>query len=74
MNPEHYVTVSNGERMSPVLGPYLTAVEARANVVRVREFLAANDPNAGTYDYGTFRVRSDGRKLGPGRLNDRIGA
>lgn len=74
MNAEHYVTVSNGESMSNALGPYLTETQARANVARVREFLEANDRNADMYEYGTFRVRSYGRKLGPGRLNERIGA
>lgn len=72
-NPEHYVTVDNGIKMSCALGPYLTDAEARANLPRVRAFLDTNDPAADTYEYGTFRVRSYGRNLGPGKLNDRIG-
>ncbi|PPS89591.1 hypothetical protein [Streptomyces sp. MH60] len=72
-NPEHYVTVNDGTRMANALGPYLTDDDARANLPRVRAFLNANDTNADAYEYGTFRVRSYGRTLGPGRLNDRIG-
>lgn len=70
---EHYVTVNDGARISNALGPYLTEEGARANVGRVREFLDANDPSADAYEYGVFRVRGYGRKLGAGRLNARIG-
>lgn len=69
LNPEHYVTVNNGERMAPALGPFLTDSEAKENVDRVRKFLEENDPHADAYEYGTFRIRSYGRKLSPGSLN-----
>lgn len=72
MNPEHYVTVNDGERSALALGPFLTDIEARGNVSRVREFLEANDSNADVYEYGTFRVRSYGRKCGPGSLNKHL--
>lgn len=71
-NPEHFVTVCNGERMSPVLGPFLTEMQARAALPKVRDFLEANGyPD--DLEYGVFRVRSYGRKLNPGRLNKHLG-
>lgn len=70
---EHYVTVNDGTRIGNALGPYPTDEEARANLPRVRAFLDANDPNSDAYEYGTFRVRGYGRKLGAGTLKSRIG-
>jgi hypothetical protein len=73
MNAEHYVTVNNGQKSTLALGPYLTDMQARYAVKRVREFLEDNDSNANTYEYGTFRVPANGRVCGPGTLNKRIG-
>lgn len=73
MNAEHYVTVNDGERSTLALGPYLTDLQAKASVPRVREFLDTKGYNVGNLEFGTFRVPANGRVCGPGTLNRHIG-
>jgi hypothetical protein len=73
MNPEHYVTVNDGERATLALGPYRTGMQARSNVDRVRDFLAAKGYPVDTFEFGTFRVPANGRECSPGTLNNHLG-
>ncbi|GAA0641679.1 hypothetical protein GCM10009548_02420 [Streptomyces malaysiensis subsp. malaysiensis] len=69
----YYVTVRDGDRAGLLLGPYATQGEALNNLDRARSFVLDNVPYSVFYAYGTCRVRGYGRKLSPGRLNERIG-
>ena len=73
MNAEHYVTVNDGERSALALGPYLVDLQAKANVNRVREFLAAGGYDVDALEFGTFRVPANGRPCSPGTLNGHLG-
>lgn len=72
MNPEHYVTVNDSERSTLALGPYMTDMQARGNVDRVRSFLESNGYPVDDYEFGTFRVPANGRECGPGTLNKHL--
>lgn len=72
MRPEHYVTVNDGEQSTLALGPYLTDLQAKASVPRVREFLDSKGYDVSTLEFGTFRVPANGRMCAPGTLNKHI--
>ncbi|MFE0326273.1 hypothetical protein ACFW08_05590 [Streptomyces sp. NPDC058960] len=69
-----YASARNGSRGVFLLGPYATHAEAEENMPRAREYVIEHDREGCFYAYGTARGQSKpGRKLPPGRLNDRIG-
>jgi hypothetical protein len=69
-----YVTVRNGSRKGFLLGPYETHGEALANVDRSRRHVEDHHAYAWGWGFGTAKATAKpGRRLPPGKLNDRIG-
>ena len=67
----YYVTVIDGSRWAPVVGPFAEHEQALAKVDAAREATYKQDPKSWFYAYGTAKLPEEYTK--PGSLNTAVG-